>query len=100
MVLLAVLRLRDAAYGPDISEELERNAGRSVSRGALYSSLARLEAKGFLAWRLEAPGADRGGHAKRRFRLTASGLEAVRHYRTVLTRMWSSLDDVLGEGAR
>ena len=99
MVLLAILQLRDAAYGPSISAELERAAGRSVSRGALYSSLGRLEEKGFLRWQLEAPGPDRGGHAKRRFELTKAGVAAVRMYRAALLRLWSNLDDVLGERA-
>lgn len=96
MLLLAILRLRDAAYGPAISAELERSAGRSVSRGALYSALGRLEEKGFLVWTLEEPGPDRGGHAKRRFTVTDAGLAAVRTYRKVLQRLWSNLDDVLG----
>lgn len=96
MVLLAALRLRDGAYGPAISQELERRAGRSVSRGALYSALGRLEQKGFVRWSLEAPGVERGGHAKRRFELTPAGLAAVRSYRAALLRLWGSLDDVLG----
>jgi PadR family transcriptional regulator, regulatory protein PadR len=97
MVLLAILQLRDAAYGPSISRELESTAGRTVSRGALYSALGRLEEKGFLRWHLEAPGPDRGGHAKRRFELTHTGLAAVRTYRAALMRLWSNLDNVLGE---
>jgi PadR family transcriptional regulator, regulatory protein PadR len=97
MVLLAILQLSDAAYGPSISRELESSAGRTVSRGALYSALGRLEEKGFLRWQLEAPGPDRGGHARRRFELTHTGLAAVRTYRAALMRLWSNLDNVLGE---
>lgn len=97
MLLLAILQLRDGAYGPSISAELENTVGRSVSRGALYSSLGRLEQKGFLRWELEEPGEDRGGHAKRRFELTQTGLAAVRTYRTALLRLWENLDGVLGE---
>lgn len=96
MVLLAILRLRDGAYGPSISAELEGSAGRSVSRGALYSALGRLEEKGFLRWHLEEPGPDRGGHSRRRFELTQTGLAAVRMYREALLRLWSNLDGVLG----
>jgi PadR family transcriptional regulator, regulatory protein PadR len=96
MVLLAILQLRDGAYGPSISGELERSAGRSVSRGALYSALGRLEEKGFLHWHLEEPGPERGGHAKRRFELTQTGLSAVRAYREALLRLWSNLESVLG----
>lgn len=97
MVLLAILQLRNGAYGPSISGELERTAGRSVSRGALYSALGRLEEKGFLRWELEQPGPDRGGHAKRRFALTEAGLAALRTYRAALLRLWSNLEGVLGE---
>lgn len=95
MLLLAILQLPGGAYGPAISEELERKAGRTVSRGALYSSLGRLEEKGFLRWTLEEPGPERGGHAKRRFELTESGLEALRNYRAALLRLWANVDGVL-----
>ena len=97
MVLLAILQLKDVAYGPSISEELELKAARTVSRGALYSALGRLEEKGFIRWELEAPGPDRGGHSKRRFELTAIGMNAVRTYRTALLQLWSNLEGVLGE---
>jgi DNA-binding PadR family transcriptional regulator len=96
MLLLAVLQLRDRAYGPAISRELESKADRNVSRGALYSALGRLEDKGFLRWELEAPGSGRGGHSKRRFELTEAGLAALRAYRVALTRLWSNLDGLLG----
>jgi DNA-binding PadR family transcriptional regulator len=96
MLLLAILQLRDGAYGPDISRELENKADRNVSRGALYSALGRLEEKGFLRWSLEAPGPERGGHSKRRFELTDAGLGALRTYRAALTRLWSNLDVLLG----
>lgn len=96
MVLLAVLQRADDAYAPGIAAELEAKAGRTVSRGALYSSLGRLEEKGLLRWRLEEPGPERGGHARRRFELTRAGLAAVRTYRTALLRLWSNLDEVLG----
>ena len=50
-VLLVVLRLKDDAFGPDISRELEERAGRRVSRGALYTTFDRLEDKGLIRWR-------------------------------------------------
>ena len=56
LLLLAVLRLDADAYGLDIARELEARAGRSVSRGALYTSLDRLEDKGLLRWRVVAGG--------------------------------------------
>ncbi len=99
MVLLAVLQLGDTAHGPSISHELEGKAGRRVSRGALYSSLDRLEGKGFLRWQVEAATSDRGGHPRRCFEVTESGVEALRTSRQALTNLWAGLDQVFGESA-
>ena len=96
MVLLAVLQRGDEAYGPGVSAELEARAGRSVSRGALYSALRRLGKKGFLRWHIEAPTPDRGGHPARRFEVTQEGLVALRRSRAALRNLWAGLDDVLG----
>ena len=97
MLLLTILQLRDDAYGPDIARYLEESVGRSVSRGALYATLARLEQKGLIVWHLEDADEDRGGHRRRRFALTAAGVSALRTYRSALTRLWSGLEGVLGE---
>lgn len=96
MVLLAILQRAPDAYGPTISAELESTAGRTVSRGALYSSLGRLEKKGLLRWELEAPTAERGGHPRRRFEVTRAGVEALKASRTALVSLWAGLDDYLG----
>ena len=100
MVLLAILQLEGRAYGPNISEVLEARAGRQVSRGALYSSLDRLQQKKALRWRIEGTTSERGGHPMRRFEVTAAGVKALRASRQALTSLWSGLDHVLGEGAR
>ena len=99
LLLLAVLRLGDAAFGARIGEELEEKAGRRVSRGALYSSLDRLERKGFLAWEVEPPSAARGGHPARRFSLTPPGLEALREHQRAYRELAAGLEDVLEGGA-
>ena len=65
MVLLAIAKLGAQAYGPDISGELEASAGRSVSRGALYTTLDRMRAKGLLDWAVEAGDDSRSGLPKR-----------------------------------
>jgi DNA-binding PadR family transcriptional regulator len=95
LVLLAILRLRDSAFGTAISTELEEKAGRRVSRGALYASLDRLESKGFLRWELEAPRPERGGHPARRFTVTESGLDALRDHRRAFGRLSAGLEDLL-----
>ena len=61
MVLLAVLKVRDAAYGVSIHDELERHTKRGVARGAVYMTLDRLEKKGFLTSSLSEPTTERGG---------------------------------------
>ena len=95
VVLLAILQLKDVAYGPDISRKLEVDAGRPVSRGSLYSTLDRLERKGLLESRIEASSADREGHQKRRFTVTAAGVAALRASREMLLTLWDGLDEIL-----
>ena len=97
LLLLAILRLGDEAFGPDVSRELEGRAGRTVSRGHLYTSLDRLEAKGLLRWKLANGTAIRDGLPRRLYTVTASGIVALRASRDVLRRMWRGLDDLLKE---
>jgi PadR family transcriptional regulator PadR len=73
LVLLAVLRLGQNAHGAIIREEIIDRTGRSVSRGAVYAGLDRLEEKGFLKSWLGAATAERGGRAKRHYEMTANG---------------------------
>lgn len=94
MILLAILRLDDA-FALSILQELDREAGRTLSRGALYKTLDRMESKGWVAWRREATGPDRGGHPRRRFHVTAAGVDVLRTSREALERLWSGLDPVL-----
>jgi DNA-binding PadR family transcriptional regulator len=97
LVLLAILRAGDEASGPELARELERAIGRRVTRGALYSTLNRLEAKGLVRWTPEAPGPDRGGHIRRLFKATPSGVTAIRESRDALMTMWSGLERTLGK---
>lgn len=91
LVLLAVLRAGDEPYANRVRDDLEANAGRSVTRGALYRTIDRLTDKGFLAWELtpsEVP--ERGGHPMRRLLVTEEGREAVRASRDVLQDFFRS----------
>jgi PadR family transcriptional regulator, regulatory protein PadR len=97
MVLLAALRLGDEAFALRIIRELDREAGRAVSRGALYKTLERMEGKGWVVWSTEEATPDRGGHPRRRFRVTAEGIEVLRTSREALFRLWDGLDPILGE---
>lgn len=77
LVLLAVLRLDDDAYAVSVRDEIRERAGRSVSRGAVYVTLDRLERKGLLESALGRPTPERGGKAKRLFRVRPDGLAAL-----------------------
>ena len=92
IVLLALIRLGDNAYGVPIRHDIERRTGRSLSIGALYRTLERLEDKGFVRSKTGEPTPERGGRAKRFFRAEPSGLEALRRTRQALDVMWEGLD--------
>src|SRR5436190_13733573 len=77
IVLLAILRLDDHAYGVTIRSEITECTGREPGPGALYTTLDRLEDKGFVTSRLGDPTPQRGGRAKRYFVLSANGVEAI-----------------------
>jgi PadR family transcriptional regulator, regulatory protein PadR len=95
LILLAILRLGPDAYGLSVARELESYAGRRLSRGALYTSLQRLETKGLIRWRNETGGPAREGMPKRVYSVTSRGIAAVRESHRVLKRMWRGLEDVL-----
>ena len=97
LILLAVLRLGADAYGLSIARELEAQAGRRLSRGALYTSLDRLEAKGLVRWRLEPGGPERRSLPKRVYAVQPRGVAALRASQRILRRMWRGLDHVLKE---
>jgi PadR family transcriptional regulator, regulatory protein PadR len=97
LLLLAVLRLGDEAYGADIARDLGERAGRPVTRGALYTSLDRLEDKGFVRWKAAAGTPARNGLPRRVYRVTPAGVEALRASRSTLRRMWRGLEHLLKE---
>lgn len=92
VVLLAIVRLKGDAYGAVIRQEVERRAGRQVTVGALYSTLDRLHAKGYVVAREGAPSADRGGRPKRYFTIHPAGADALEASRSMLERMWENVE--------
>ena len=96
LILLVVLRLGDDAYANPIGEALAATADRRVARGALYTALERLEAKGCLRSTLGDPLPERGGRARRYFTVTPTGLSALRRSRKVLVHLWAGLESKLG----
>lgn len=91
VVLLAVLRLRDNAYGMTVRREIVERTGRDVAIGAVYATLDRLEAKGFTRSKAGEATADRGGRAKRFFTVTAQGQRALNEAREQLDALWDGV---------
>ena len=91
-LLLAVWRLEEEAYGLAIRDELERLAGRAPAVGAVYTTLMRMEEKGWVDSDLGDPTPVRGGKAKRLFRLTPAGRDALVEARRAMNRLWEGLE--------
>ena len=92
LVLLAVLRLDDEAYGAAIGRELREKAGRDASPGAIFTTLERLEARGLVRSRYGEPTAERGGRRKRYYRLRSAGQRALSRSYTATVRMAQGLE--------
>ena len=87
LVLLAVLRLNGTAYALPIRDLIKREAGVSLFRGSIYITLERLERKRFVESWFSAPTGERGGKAKRLFRIRAEGKAALRASRRAVDRL-------------
>ena|SRR5215475_15247344 len=87
VVMLALVQLRDGAYGVTVRQEIQERTGRDVSLGAIYATLDRLEAKGYVISRVGDPTPQRGGRAKRFIKVTARGVQAMNRTQDVLRRM-------------
>jgi DNA-binding PadR family transcriptional regulator len=87
VILAAAVRLGESAYGASIRQEIEKTTGRSCSIGALYTTLDRLEKKGFIGTRMSDPTPERGGRPKRLVRVTAKGIQAASDFYTAVMRV-------------
>jgi DNA-binding PadR family transcriptional regulator len=96
MVMLAVIRLEDAAYGVPITREIESTTNSDVVVGSVYAALARLEERGLIESRLGEATAERGGRAKRYFRATPHGIREIRQTRRSLMKLWKGLPEIEG----
>jgi DNA-binding PadR family transcriptional regulator len=95
IVLLAILRLGDAAYAPAILEEIEARTGNPASPGSMYVTLDRLEDKGLIRSRLADASDERGGRPRRYVSVTAYGVRELRASRAALLKLWRGLEGVL-----
>lgn len=98
VVLLSMARLESEAYGMSIHEEILATTGRDVSVAAVYVTLSRLEKKGYVSARTGEPTPDRGGRAKRFFKLEPAGADALRKSKELLDRLWKGARFHLREG--
>ncbi len=92
VVLLALMRLGPEAYGVTIRREIQERTGRRVSLGAIYPTMDRLEGKGLVRSYVGSPTPERGGRAKRHFRLEPRGVEALNRSRELFTALWSGFE--------
>lgn len=99
MLLLALLRLGEDAYGVTIAQELEQQTDREVVVASVYARLERLQERGLVASRLGDATPERGGRAKRYFRITDAGIREVRDAQRALMNMWKGLPELKGEKA-
>lgn len=95
LLLLAILQCGDDAYTVPIRRLLSERAGREVARGALFTTLDRLDAKGLVSSRMGEPLAVRGGRARRYFQVTPRGVEALRTARAAVATMSQGLESLL-----
>ena len=96
MVMLAIIRIGDDAYGVSISNEIEETTGTEVLLGSVYDALARLEEKGLITSAMGEATPERGGRAKRHFRTTSRGLRVVRETQQSLMKLWRGLPQLKG----
>ena len=91
LILLAVLFLKDEAYGVTIRNHIIRETGINWTIGAVYVPLARLAEAGFLQTTIGEPTAERGGKRKKFYSLTSRGAKALASAKRIHDTMWSRL---------
>jgi DNA-binding PadR family transcriptional regulator len=96
MLLLATMRVGEHAYGVQIARELEETGGRRVLLGAVYATLDRLETMGLVRSEIGEPTAERGGKAKRYFRVTPAGVRAVKDTQSAFVSLWRGVPQLKG----
>ena len=99
LLMLALIRLGDDAYGVRIAREIEDRTGRTIPIASVYAALARLEKKGLVVSRVGEPTPERGGRAKIYFRITPKGLRAARQAHSALARLATGIPRLAGAKA-
>src|SRR5262245_33142432 len=96
MILLAFLRVGNEAYGVTVVTVIETLSGRSFFLAALYTALDRREGNGLVTSEMGDPTPERGGRAKRYFKVTGKGLKAIKETQRALTAMWTGIPALKG----
>ena len=96
MILLAILRIGDDAYGVPIAKEIENTGKRTVLLGAIYTTLDRLEENRLVTSTYGDPTPERGGRAKRFFKVTGKGLKAVKETQRAFAALWTGIPQLKG----
>src|SRR6516162_5536620 len=91
LLLLAVIRLDGLAYGVTVRDELKEQGGKDVAVGAIYNGLDRVEERGLVESWAGDPTPERGGRAKRFYRVTANGIRAIKDTQTAIRKLSSGL---------
>ena len=99
-VLIALLHLGGESYTVPIMAEIQRRTGREVAKAAVYIALRRLEEKGLLVSRVGEATPERGGRAKRHFRLTAAGAKQLKAAREAFVTMWAGAEHLVPKAPR
>jgi len=94
-VMLALVRLREDAYGVTIKDEIEARTGREIYVGAVYTALARMQKNGYVTAEVGEPTAKRGGRRKKYYRLAEAGREALRQSHNALRGMTTGIENEL-----
>lgn len=95
LILLALLRLGEDAYGVSMRAEIERRTGRDVSIGSVYTTLERMERKGYVRSAIGQPTPERGGRRKKYYHLVAKGQAALSHTLSAFRAMTEGLEPEL-----
>jgi PadR family transcriptional regulator PadR len=100
LILFSLLRLSDDAYGVKVRQQIEERTGRNVSAGAIYTTLERLEARGYVASRFGESTPARGGRRKKYYQLELAGAQALNRSYSALREMAkgqaAKLEELLG----
>ena len=96
LILLTILNHPDGGTALNVRRTLAEQAGRSITRGALYRALDRLGEKGLITWEVDEPTEGRGGHSRRIYQVSPTGLAVLRDRREALQRLWAGAAGALG----